>query len=364
MPPLTTRFTTLTGIDHPIVQEGMGPFKTARLAAAVSNAGGLGTVSMPGMTKEPAEGAAILRDHIEDAASLTARPFAVNVPVGRTDSGEILPVSEAYIRAVIRAREADTDVADRLRVLTTSAGFPGEFRSLIQDAGLIHVHKVGATKQALKAAEAGVDAIIASGYEMGGHTHAQPVHTFVLVPNVTEAVDIPVLLSGGAHDGRTLAAALTLGADGVAMGTRFIASQDNIDWHPAYTERILAAQEGDDVVFPAVYGPARGLRNNGVNRLFELIQHNELDEQSLMKWKDEALIRAQEQGDVDGGLLAAGQVASTISEVIRVGEFVPAMAHYAAELLKRLANSVVTTDDHNSNEFGRCVSPTAETART
>jgi NAD(P)H-dependent flavin oxidoreductase YrpB (nitropropane dioxygenase family) len=333
---LATRFTSLVGIEHPIVQEGMGPFKTAKLAAAVSEAGGLGTVSMPGMTADPAEGARVLRDHIEETASATGKPFAVNVPVGRASGGEILPISEAYIRAVCDARRADAGLERQLRVLTTSAGFPGEFRPLIADAGLIHMHKVGSTRQAVKAEELGVDVVIASGYEMGGHTHAVPMHTFVLLPNVTETVSVPVLLSGGARDGRTLAAALCLGAAGVAMGTRFIASTDNQDWHPATARRIVEAGEGDDIIFPGVYSPARGLRSAGVERLLGMLRDGATAEE-LLAYKDAALIRAEEEGDLDSGILPAGQVASGIRDIVSAAEFVPAMAAAAAALLNRLA---------------------------
>lgn len=337
---LQTKFTDLVGIEHPVVQDGMGPFKTARLAAAVSEAGGLGTISIPGLTLEPSEARRVMREHIEETASLTDKPFAVNVPVGRDDTGEVLPVTDAYIREVVAARASDPAIEARLRVLTTSAGFPGEYRSLIADAGLIHMHKVGSTRHAVKAAEAGVDVIIASGYEMGGHTHAMPMHTFVLVPSVTEAVDVPVLLSGGARDGRTLAAALCLGAEGVAMGTRFIATEDNVDWHPAYAERVVAAGEGDDVVFPAVYGPARGLRTRGVERLLEIVEDESYSHDDVLRWKDEAMIRAQERGEVEDGILPAGQVASAIRELVRVGEFVPAMVEEANEVLARLGTRV------------------------
>jgi NAD(P)H-dependent flavin oxidoreductase YrpB (nitropropane dioxygenase family) len=333
---LATRFTELVGIEHPIVQEGMGPFKTAKLAAAVSEAGGLGTVSMPGMTADPAEGARVLRDHIEETASLTRLPFAVNVPVGRASGGEILPISEAYIRAVCDARKADASLERQLRVLTTSAGFPGEFRPLIADSGLIHMHKVGSTRQALKAEQLGVDVVIASGYEMGGHTHAVPVHTFILLPNVTEAVSVPVLLSGGARDGRTLAAALCLGAAGVAMGTRFIASEDNRDWHPATARRIVEAAEGDDTIFPGVYSPARGLKSAGVQRLMGMLRDGASPEE-LLAYKDAALIRAEEDGDLESGILPAGQVASGIRDIVSVAQFVPAMAASAAAVLNRLA---------------------------
>jgi NAD(P)H-dependent flavin oxidoreductase YrpB (nitropropane dioxygenase family) len=337
---LANRFTDLAGIDHPIVQEGMGPFKTTRLAAAVSDAGGLGTVSMPGMSREPAEAARVLRKHIEETASLTERPFAVNVPVGTDETGKVLPISDAYVRAVIEARENDPVIAERLRVLTTSAGNPEAFRPMIAATNLVHMHKVGSTKHAIRAEELGVDVVIASGYEMGGHTHEAPVHTFVLVPNVTAAVEVPVLLSGGAHDGRTLAAALLLGADGVAMGTRFIASDENVDWHAAYAERVLEAQEGDDVVFPGVYGPARGLRTAGIAELERLLERGDRTPDEITKWKDLALIRAQEEGDVDGGLVAAGQVASAITSKIHVASFVPAMAREAASLLREVSTSV------------------------
>jgi NAD(P)H-dependent flavin oxidoreductase YrpB (nitropropane dioxygenase family) len=336
---LANRLTELLGIEYPIIQEGMGPYQTDRIAAAVSAAGGLGTVSMPGMTKEPAAGAALLREHIDRVAALTDRPFAVNVPVGRDSTGRVLPVSEAYIRAVVQARASDSALERQLRALTTSAGSPGEFRGLISESGLVHMHKVGATAHARKAEAIGVDVVIASGYEMGGHTHFRPVHTFVLVPNVTQAVSVPVVLSGGARDGRTLAAALALGASGVAMGTRFIATEENTDWHPAYAERILAAGEGDDTVAPGVYGPARLLRNDGVRQLERLIASGELDNDELTRWKDEALIRAQSTGDVDGGLLAAGQVASGIAEIVRIAEFVPQMARQAAEILRDLAGA-------------------------
>lgn len=342
---LPTRYTDLVGIEHPIVQEGMGPFKTVALAAAVSNAGGLGTISMPGMSRDPQEGAAIMRSHIAECAALTDKPFAVNVPVGADETGKVLPITEAYIHAVIEAREADSKVAEQLKVLTTSAGFPGEFAARIKDAGLIHQHKVGGTRQAIKAQEAGADVVIASGYEMGGHTHHSPVHTFILLPNVTAAVTVPVLLSGGARDGRTLAAALALGASGVAMGTRFIASSDNTDWHPSMPGFIVDAKEGDDLVFPGVYGPARGLRTPASDRLMDMVRNGEMTVDELTEWKDHALQVAQSDGDFDKGLVAAGQVASGIQDVVDVATFIPQMAEEAREVLQRLVQSPATVGE-------------------
>jgi len=337
MQPIANRYTELVGIDHPIVQEGLGPFRTPRLAAAVSEAGGLGTVSMPGMPEDIAAGARTFREHILECASLTDRPFAVNIPVGVDSNGDVLPFTDSYIRTALEVREADPAVARRLRVLTTSAGFPGDYVSLIKDAGLIHQHKVGSTRQAVKAAEAGVDVVIAAGFEMGGHAPSKAVHSFVLVPNVTEAVDIPVLLTGGARDGRGLAAALTLGADGVAMGTRFITSTDNSDWHPAYIQALLDAREGDDVAFDGVYGPCRGLRNSASQQLAD---HAEADPVALTRWKIESMQRAQTEGDTENSLVMTGQVASGITDLITVAEFVPRMAEEAAEILRSLASRV------------------------
>ena len=333
---ITNRYTRLIGIEHPIVQEGLGPFRTPRLAAAVSQAGGLGTVSMPGMPADLAAGARTLREHIDECATLTQKPFAVNIPVGISANGDVLPFTDVYIRAVLEARASDRQLERQLTVLTTSAGFPGSYIAPIKNAGMIHQHKVGSTRQAIKAEELGVDVVIAAGFEMGGHTSGKAMHTYVLVPNVTEAVDVPVLLSGGARDGRGLAAALAMGADGVAMGTRFILSEDNSDWHPAYPRALLDAKEGDDVAFPGVYGPCRGLRNAASEALLAETRHAG-DPAEQIRWKLESMQRAQMHGDIENGLVMTGQVASAINQLIRISEFVPAMADEAARILRSLA---------------------------
>ncbi|QDQ90265.1 nitronate monooxygenase [Rhodococcus sp. WB9] len=344
MHPITNRYTRLIGIDHPIVQEGLGPFRTPKLAAAVSNAGGLGTVSMPGMPTDIEAGARTFREHIEECASLTSKPFAVNIPVGVDGNGTVLPFTDVYIRTVLEARRSDSALADQLTVLTTSAGFPGDYIGLVKDAGMIHQHKVGSTRQAVKAAEAGVDVVIAAGFEMGGHAPSKAVHSYVLIPSVTEAVDVPVLLTGGARDARGLASALAMGAEGVAMGTRFIASTANSDWHPAYIQALLDAGEGDDVAFDGVYGPCRGLRNAASKKL---TNHQEsageiLDTVELTRWKIESMQRAQTDGDVTDGLVLTGQVASAINDIIDIAEFVPRMASEAADILRRLASALPT----------------------
>lgn len=328
----TARLCELLGIRLPIVQDGMGPFQTGALAAAVSAAGGLGTVSMPGMTKEPAEGARLLRDQIEQVARLTDAPFAVNVPVGYATGGEVLPVTEAYIAEAIAVRGEGGPVGRQLRAVTTSAGFAGDYTRRLHEAGLVHLAKVGALRHAQKAVANGADVVIASGYEMGGHTHEHPVHTMVLAAEVIGAVDVPVLVSGGIFDGRGLAAVLAMGGAGVAMGTRFIATVEN-DWHPAYKERIVAANEWSDVLFPGVYGPARGLASAGVDRLRAMAADPAVDEATLTAWKDRAMITAQRDGEVDAGLLPAGQCAAAIDRIESVAELLPAMVQQARALL-------------------------------
>jgi NAD(P)H-dependent flavin oxidoreductase YrpB (nitropropane dioxygenase family) len=336
--PMTTRFTELTGARFPVMQEGLGPYKTVHLAAAVANAGGLGTVSIPGITEEPAAGSKMLRGYIEEACRLTEGKLAVNVPVGADKAtGQVLPFSEAYVRAVVEAVR-DPEIAKRLRVITTSAGAPGPARRLIENSGLLHFHKVGGTKQAIRAEQDGVDAVIASGYEAGGHTHSRPVHTFILVPSVVEAVSIPVILAGGARDGRSLAIALAMGADAVAYGTRFVASHDNPDWDPAYAQRIIDAKEGDDVVFSAIYGPSRALKTEGLAELAALTAQG-ADNDTLTRFKDARLINGQRDGDMRGGILPCGQIAGAIDQMIHVAQFVPQVVEEAAAILRGLCRS-------------------------
>jgi NAD(P)H-dependent flavin oxidoreductase YrpB (nitropropane dioxygenase family) len=332
---ISSRFADLLGIRYPVVQEGLGPYKTVRLAAAVSNAGGLGTVSIPGLT-DP-DGPAVLRGYIEEACALTDQPFAVNVPVGRDATGRVLPFSAAYVGAVADAVR-DPEIARRLRMITTSAGAPSVVRDVIASSGLVHAHKVGGTRQAKRAQADGVDVIIASGYEAGGHTHARPVHTMVLGPSVCAAVDLPVVLAGGIHDGAGMAAALALGADAVALGTRFVASHDNTDWHPAYAQRILDAAEGDDIIFRAIYGPSRALPSQGIEDLAQL--GDTMDHDALTAWKDDRLIRAQRDGAVEEGILPAGNVSGAITSLIRVAEFIPALVDEAVNVLESLRKRV------------------------
>lgn len=338
---IRTPLTEQLGIRYPIIQDGMGPFSTTVLAIAVSNVGGLGTVSIPGMTLNYEEAKQKMKEQLKECARHTTGIFAVNLPLGRVSTGEFLPSTMGYIDAVLESCDKDPIVAAKLKVVITSAGFPGDVTRRLHEAGLINIQKVASVHHALKAVDNGVDMLIASGYEMGGHTHEKPVHTFVLGPSVIESVSVPVIISGGVADGRSLAAALAMGAAGVAMGTRFIATKENTSWHPRYKEAVVVAQEGQDVVIEGVYGPARALRNQGVEELDRLIKSKNMSELELARWKDERMVGAMRDGDVEHGLVIAGQVASRIKEVVSIKELLPRMVQEAAALLEQSCAKIV-----------------------
>jgi enoyl-[acyl-carrier protein] reductase II len=325
------RFQDLVGCEYPIVQDGMGPSPTTHLAVAVSAAGGLGTVSCPSITNTSE---AFLRRGfraaIEHVAANTDRPFAVNVPVGRTATGELLLVSRICIEEAIAVKRDGGRAAVQLRALTTSAGFAGEFGPAIREAGLVHMCKVGSVRHAMKAAESGANVVIASGYEMGGHTHAKAVHTMVLAPQVIEALDIPVVISGGIADGRGLAAVLAMGGAAAAMGTRFIATQEH-EWHEAYKQRIVDSKEWEDVVYGGIYAPIRGLRNKGLEAMEDV--RTTMSGNEFQNWEEEQIRVAQRDGDVTNGLMVAGQVSAAIHDMPTVDDLISRIVSQARSLL-------------------------------
>jgi len=340
---LTTRFTAMVGIEHPVLQDGMGSgsFTTGSIAAAVSQAGGLGSVSVADLWAEPADAEKVFRGQMDLVVSKTDKPFAANIPVGVDYTGEVIEASRQHLQYVLDARRTDSAIASQLRVVTTSGGPPDKFTALIKDAGMLHFAKVGAARQAIRAARAGVDLVIASGFEAGGHTHSRPVHTFVLGPNVADAIDIPILISGGVRDGRGLAAALCFGADGVAMGTRFILTEES-QWHPAMIRALLEAKEGDDTTFPGIYGPIRGLRNEASVVLQQMIADGRSNEE-ITEWKAAAFRRVQDEGDVVMGIVPAGQVAGGIKSVVRIADLVPGLVEDAVAILQRLGSSATVS---------------------
>ncbi len=294
---MRSRVPGILGIEHPVLQGGMIWVSDAGLAAAVSEAGGLGVIGAGGMPPET------VREEIARARELTAKPFGVNVPV-------ISPFAEGIFA---------TAAAMGVPVLTTSAGNPMTFTSRAAEAGMKVVHVVSNVRMARKAQEAGVDIIVAEGYEAGGHNGFDEITTLVLLPQVVDAVEVPVVAAGGIGDARGMAAAFALGAEGVQLGTRFLASRES-SAHPRYKELILSADDRSTVITGRALGPTRVLRN----RLAEAILQAERegmppDELQEMIGSGRS-VKACLEGDLDEGSFMSGQVAGMIEEIKTAAE--------------------------------------------
>ncbi|MEM2135988.1 MAG: nitronate monooxygenase [Candidatus Jordarchaeaceae archaeon] len=334
---IKTELCDLLGIKHPIIQAGLGPYCTVNLAAAVSNAGALGTISIPGMTVGPEIASEKIREYMHAVKKKTKNNFAINTPVGEHVPEIMLKTTDAYIDTVIEEREKDPDLKRRLLLYITSAGSPARYHKKIKDSGMLHFHVVPSAYHAKKMEKMGLDGVIASGYEAGGHTHLpnRAVHTFVLIPSVTDSVKIPVVAAGGMCDAKTLVAALALGAQGIQMGTRFLATQES-DFHINYKKFIVESGEWSDMVAPGVYGPARCLRNKGAEEIIKLEAEGSLPEEELNKLKDQRLWASERDGDVVNGLVSAGQVVSRINNIPSVSEVIENIICEAAEIIKKL----------------------------
>lgn len=331
---IQTELCELLGIEHPIVQAAMGPSGTIELASAVSDAGGLGMMSIASETAGERAARQAFNDSFDYITGHTNGYFGVNIPVGSKQMpSNVEETLDAYLEEVLVSKLTSQPVKDQLVLLETSAGNPERWIDKIQDVtedtDLIHFHKVGSVKQAKKAADLGVDGITASGYEMGGHTHnaEEAAHTFVLLPAVTEAVDIPVIASGGVRDGRGLLAALTLGAEGVYMGSRFMLTEE-ADFHDRYKEYVRAAGPGSDTLMEGVFGPARVLDSPGIEVVEEAKEDMPYEE--FTDFKDSKFIDAQ-QGNVEDGIVIAGQVAGYIDEIPSVTELIDQVLKEARE---------------------------------
>jgi NAD(P)H-dependent flavin oxidoreductase YrpB (nitropropane dioxygenase family) len=260
---INTRLTEMLGTRYPIIQAGMGPWNTDKLCIAAANAGALGIISTVGIGyfwTRPEEGGPktpydFLRSIIADVAAETAAKkgvFGANIPLAIEFKEQI----EGLIKAVSDARAEDPDIAERLKVIITSAGNPTPWGDVIKETGCYWFHVAPSVYHALKAEKAGADVVIASGREGGGHVSFEPIHTMVLLPAVIEAVDVPVVGAGGFCDGGSLVAALALGAIGVQMGTRFIATAES-DFHTMWKNKVVESSEMDSLVGISIFGPAR-----------------------------------------------------------------------------------------------------------
>lgn len=301
----------LLGIEHPILQGGMAWVATAELVSAVSEAGALGIL---GAGNAPPEW---VREQIQAIRSRTEKPFGVNVPMFSPTVRETLQVC----------------VEERVPVVTTGAGSSGPFIPMLKEAGIKVVPVVASVALAKRLVRAGADAVIAEGMESGGHVG--DICTLPLVPQVVDAVDVPVLAAGGFADGRGLAAALALGAAGIQMGTRFICTEECIA-HPNYKQRIVQANDRATIVTGHALGhPVRAIRNP-MTTYFAELERKGVDEAELIALGTGKLRLAVEQGDVEQGSLMAGQVAGLIREVVSVRDLIQRTVAEAEAAIQRL----------------------------
>ena len=293
------RITRLFNIDYPIVQAGMVWNSGWRLASAVSNAGGLGLIGSGSMYPD------VLLEHICKCKSATNKPFGVNVPL-------MYPSIDKHMEIIIK---------EKISIVFTSAGNPNTWTNVLKEKGVTVVHVVSSSKFARKAEKAGCDAIVAEGFEAGGHNGTEETTTMVLVPAVCRAVKIPVIAAGGLATGRQMFAAMVLGAEGVQMGSRFVASVEaSSDNH--FKERVIHAQEGDTMLTLKQLTPVRMIRN----RFFEQIQEAEkrgatADELKELLGKGRAK-KGMFEGQLEEGELEIGQVSALLDEILPAGEIV------------------------------------------
>lgn len=345
---LRTPLSERIGIEHPFMQSGMGgigPMTLAPLAAAISEAGALGTLAQPALVLEEgadAERADLdaqvakvvdqVRHGIRTAVSLTDKPLAINVRIAQEQ-----PDAPYVLRAILDERERDQKVRNQLRVVTTSGGHPRTYgmNQDFRDSGMLHFHAVSNVRHALTAEAEGMDGVVATGFEAAGHVGHQPVHTFVLVPSVAAAVDIPVLAAGGVVDGVALAGAFALGAEMGYIGSRFLAA-DECEYHEGNKRFIVDASETQTEVVPCFFGPARFIEN-GFTAEVQRLESSGASRLERMKIEGAAMRRGALEGDLKTGMMIGGQGIGRISDVLPAAEIVRRIAAEAEEAIERVA---------------------------
>lgn len=305
---LTTPLTTLFGIQVPIVQAGMIWVSGGKLAAAVSAAGGLGLVGAGSMRPE------LFAAQVAKARALTDRPIGVNIPI-------FYKHAEACVRVALEAG---------VRIFFMSGGAPGRYTPGLKEQGCTVVQVVGNARQAMKSEAAGCDAVVAEGFEAGGHNSPEETTTLVLVPAVVDAVRVPVIAAGGISDGRSMAACMALGAQGVQVGTRFAACEESAA-HPAFKQAILEAAEGDTRLLFRSLVPVRLKRNAFALEVMAAEERGASKDELAALLGEGRARRAMHEGDLEGGEIEIGQVAARIHDLPPAGTIVARMvAEYGA----------------------------------
>ncbi len=289
------KITQLFNIKYPIIQGGMIWNSGYKLASAVSNAGGLGLIGAGSMYPE------VLREHIQKCKKATDKPFGVNVPMLYPNIEEIMQILKE----------------ERVKIVFTSAGNPKTWTQFLKENGITVVHVVSSSKFALKAQEAGVDAIVAEGFEAGGHNGREETTTLTLIPMVREKISIPLIAAGGIATGRGMLAAMTLGADGVQMGSRFAASMES-SAHDEFKKTIVETGEGDTQLTLKELAPVRLIKNKFYHDLQELYTKCPTKEDLENLLGKRRAKRGMFEGDLVEGELEIGQIAGLIHDILPV----------------------------------------------
>ncbi|MEI8202177.1 MAG: nitronate monooxygenase [Bacteroidota bacterium] len=293
------RITSLFNIKYPIVQGGMIWCSGWELAAAVSNAGGLGLIGSGSMTPD------VLKKHIKKCKQATDKPFGVNIPLLFSNADE-------FIKIVID---------EKVKVVFTSAGNPTKYTQLLKQNGITVVHVIANTKFAKKCEEAGCDAIVAEGFEAGGHNGKEETTTMVLIPMVKKSINIPIIAAGGIGTGRGMLAAFALGAEGIQMGSRFVSSTE-CSAHINFKQEILNTKEGDTLLSLKKLVPVRLIKNKFFNEMEALENAGaSIEELGSLLGKGRAK-KGMFEGDLENGELEIGQISCIINEIKPVAEII------------------------------------------
>ena len=296
---MQNRITELFKIEFPIIQGGMVWTSGWRLASAVSNAGGLGVIGSGSMYPD------VLREHIQKCKRATQKPFAVNVPMLYPDIDKLM----------------DIILEEGVKIVFTSAGNPKTWTSFLKEKGITVVHVVSSLKFALKAQEAGADAIVAEGFEAGGHNGRDETTTLVLIPAVREQITIPLIAAGGIATGKAMLAAMVLGADGVQVGSRFVASEEASN-HIKFKEVVVNAKEGDTQLTLKELAPVRLIKNKFYQEVQKAYAEGATTEELKMLLGRGRAKKGMFLGDLEDGELEIGQVSALIHDIKPAGEII------------------------------------------
>ncbi|HQV98890.1 MAG TPA: nitronate monooxygenase [Bacteroidia bacterium] len=311
---MNNRITSLFGIEYPIIQAGMIWCSGWELASAVSNAGGLGLIGAGSMYPD------VLRSHIQKCKQATSKPFGVNVPLLYPNIEEIM--------AII--------IEEKVPIVFTSAGNPKTWTAHLKAQGIKVVHVIANKKFALKCEEAGVDAIVAEGFEAGGHNGREETTTMVLIPIIREATNLPLIAAGGIASGSSMLACFALGAEAVQMGTRFVASVES-SGHESFKSKVVNSEEGETMLMLKQLTPVRLMRNKFFNQIAEAeAKGSSVEELKLILGRARAK-KGMFEGDMEEGELEIGQVSAAVRKIIPAGEIVKEVWEEFLEAKRRVS---------------------------